>query len=84
MLARLQGIPVYTAMASGFAKVWKMGVDMQFVISDHADFNQGLDYIAATGARHIYTYGSSSKQFAENLLKEGLDAQPMPDEKKFC
>ena len=84
VLVRLQGIPVYTAMASGFAKVWKMGTDMQFVISDHADFHQGLDYIEATGASHIYTYGASSKQFAENLVKEGYDAKPLPDSHRFC
>lgn len=83
VLARLQGIPVYTAMASGFAKIWKMGTDMQFVISDHADFNQGLDYITATGAKKIYTYGSSSKLFADNLIKAGHDAEPLPEEKRF-
>lgn len=84
VLARLQGIPVYTAIASGFAKVWKMGTDMQFVISDHADFNQSLDYIEATGAAHVYTYGASSRLFAENLSEEGYDAEPLPTEKRFC
>ena len=84
VLARLQGIPVYTAMASGFAKVWKMGTDMQFVISDHAGFSQSLDYIKATGASQIYTYGSSSRLFAENLRKEGYRAEPLPGEKRFC
>jgi putative mRNA 3-end processing factor len=83
VLARLQGIPVYTAIASGFAKVWKMGTDMQFVISDHADFNQSLDYITATGAKNIYTYGQSSKLFAENLRKEGFAAEALPDHKNF-
>ncbi len=84
VLARLQGIPVYTATASGFAKIWKMGTDMQFVISDHADFNQSLDYITATGAKQIYTYGSSSKLFAENLSKRGYNAEPLLEEKRFC
>ncbi len=84
VLARLRGIPVYTASASGFAKVWKMGTDMQFVISDHADFSQSLDYIRATGARHIYTYGASSRMFAENLSKEGYNAEALPEEKRFC
>jgi putative mRNA 3-end processing factor len=83
VLARLSGIPVYTAMASGFAKLWKMGTDMQFVISDHADFNQSKQYIEATGAKHIYTYGQSSKLFAENLSKEGYAAEPLPEAKRF-
>jgi putative mRNA 3-end processing factor len=84
VLARLQGIPVYTATASGFAKIWKMGTDMQFVISDHADFNQSLDYIVATGAKKVHTYGSSSKLFADNLVKAGFDAEPLPEEKRFA
>jgi putative mRNA 3-end processing factor len=83
VLARLQGIPVYTAMASGFAKVWKMGTDMQFVISDHADFSQSLQYIKATGARQVYTYGQSSKLFADNLCREGYQAEPLPEHKRF-
>jgi Cft2 family RNA processing exonuclease len=83
VLARLRGIPVYTAMASGFAKVWKMGTDMQFVVSDHADFSQSLEYIKAAGARRIYTYGQSAKLFADNLCKEGYSAEPLPENKRF-
>ena len=83
VLARLEGTPVYTASASGFAKIWKMGTDMQFVISDHSDFSQCLDYIKATGAKEIFTYGHSSKLFAENLSKEGYKAEPLPEAKKF-
>lgn len=83
VLARLQGIPVYTAMASGFAKVWKMGTDMQFIVSDHADFNQSLDYIEATGAKQVYTYGPSAKLFADNLCKVGYAAEPLPEQKTF-
>lgn len=83
VLVRLQGIPVYTAMASGFAKVWKMGTDMQFVVSDHADFAQSLHYIRETGAKRVYTFGPSSALFADNLRKEGLAAEPLPERKVF-
>ncbi|MDE1865931.1 MAG: hypothetical protein KGH94_04825 [Candidatus Micrarchaeota archaeon] len=83
VLARLRGIPVYTAMASGFAKIWKMGTDMQFVVSDHADFAQSLQYIKSTGARQVYTYGQSSRLFADNLCKEGYSAEPLPEEIRF-
>ena len=83
LLVRLPGVPVSTAIASGFAKVWKMGTDMQFVISDHADFSQSVEYIRATGAKKIYTYGQSSKLFAENLSKEGFGAEPLPSTKQF-
>ena len=36
---------VYTAVATGFAKVFRFGTDAQFGLSDHADFSQSVDYI---------------------------------------
>ena len=84
VLARLQGIPVYTAMASGFAKVWKMGTDMQFVISDHADFSQSLEYIEATGREtdiHLRAEQQASSQ--RTSRRRGYAAEPLPDHKRF-
>lgn len=56
---------------------------MQFAISDHADFPQSIDYIEATGAKYIYTYGSSDALFARNLSKKGYIARALPEIKRF-
>lgn len=67
---------VSTAVVTGWSKVFRFDTDMQFPFSDHADFKQSLDYINATGAKSIYTYGPNSGRFAENLQKLGYDATP--------
>jgi hypothetical protein len=59
----------------------QMNSDAQFVISDHADFMQSMEYIDATGASEVYTYGRNAAQFAANLSSKGYKAEPMP--KKF-
>lgn len=77
--ASLSGIhnkQVSTAVVTGWSKVFRFDTDMQFPFSDHADFKQSLDYINATGAKSIYTYGPNSGRFAENLQKLGHDAAP--------
>lgn len=67
---------VYTAMATGFAKVFRFKTDAQFTISDHADFWQGVEYIEATGAKKVYTYGPNAEVFSENLNREGYNSEP--------
>lgn len=67
---------IFTAVVTGWSKVFRFDVDMQFPFSDHADFKQSVDYIEATGAKSIYTYGPNSGRFAENLQKLGYDAAP--------
>ena len=67
---------VYTAMATGFAKIFKFNTDAQFALSDHADFQQSVDYIEATRAKKVLTYGPNAASFARNLSKEGYDSMP--------
>lgn len=80
-LQRVHGRHVHTAYATGFAKVMRMNSDAQFVISDHSDFMQSMEYIDATGAADIYTYGANAAQFAANLSSKGYKAESLP--KKF-
>jgi putative mRNA 3-end processing factor len=82
-LSEALGRKVYTAVATGFAKVVNFRTDNQFVLSDHADFNQAIDYIEMTGARKVYTYGQNKELFARNLVKGGYDASALPEPKKF-
>ena len=67
---------VYTAVATGFAKVFRFNTDAQFPLSDHADFAQCKEYIDATGAKKVLTYGQNMRSLANNLQKEGYDSMP--------
>lgn len=67
---------VFTAMATGFAKIFRFNTDAQFPLSDHADFGQSVGYIDATGAKEILTYGPNAESFARNLSKDGYNAMP--------
>ncbi|MEM3841642.1 MAG: hypothetical protein QXN59_03040 [Candidatus Micrarchaeaceae archaeon] len=70
------GRRVYTAVATGFAKLYRMGTDVQFAMSDHADFWQAVDYLNAAEPSLVLTYGHSQKEFADNLSKVGFKAMP--------
>jgi putative mRNA 3-end processing factor len=75
-LAELYNKKVYTAVATGFAKMMKFNTDIQFPLSDHADFKQCMDYINATGAKKVFTYGSNKLDLASSLVDKGYDAMP--------
>ncbi len=68
---------VFTAVATGFARMLDMGSDAQFPLSDHADFRQAIEYIEACGPKTIYTRGNgeSAALFAKNLSSEGYRAK---------
>ena len=65
---------VYTAVATGFSKLFRFNTDAQFPLSDHADFKQSVDYIEATRAKKVLTYGPNASPFARNLSKCGYDS----------
>ena len=79
LLARYRGINVMTAVATGFAKTFRFSTDAQFALSDHADFAQSMEYIEATGAKKILTYGSNDRRFAKSLAMNGYDAIPFSE-----
>ena len=65
---------VFTAVATGFAKMMKFQTDVQFALSDHADFSQALEYASQSSPKIIYTYGSSAATMAKNLKAHGYNA----------
>ncbi len=75
-LSSFYGKRVLTAVATGFAKIFNMGTDAQFPLSDHADFRQALEYIEMCSPKAIYTYGSgrSAADFASYLKRRGYNA----------
>ncbi len=66
---------VYTAVATGFAAIFKFNTSVQFQLSDHADFSQCLEYIETSNAKAVYTRGSGAKALAAALRSEGYAAE---------
>lgn len=68
---------IFTAIATGFAVTQKFNTDVQFALSDHADFKQAEEYIEMCRPRKIYTRGQGKDTFARNLKACGYDAEPL-------
>lgn len=68
---------IFTAVASGWAKIFKFDTDVQFNLSDHADFSHAIEYINACSPKIIFTFGQSARPFAKNLILRGYDARPL-------
>lgn len=67
---------IYTAVATGFAEIFRFNTDVQFPLSDHADFYQILEYISEVQPKKIYTYGKSKEFLTKSLAESGYDASP--------
>ncbi len=67
---------VFTAVATGFARMQRFYTDVQFALSDHADFEQAVEYASQASPGMIYTYGSNSATMAKNLKSHGYNAVP--------
>lgn len=73
--AAMENKRIFTAVATGFAKMQKFRTDVQFTLSDHADFRQALEYISQARPKIVYTYGSGAMAMAKNLKANGVNAQ---------
>ena len=78
MLSMFHKKHVFTAVATGFARIYRFSTDAQFAISDHADFNQAIELIERVKPRKIYTYGNNNAKFAHNLSNAGYTAASYP------
>lgn len=76
-------MPVLTAIASGFARMMKFDTDVQFTLSDHADFSQALRYVDRCSPEAVYTYGSGAGTLAKNLKANGCNAMPIAGTSRF-
>lgn len=65
---------VFTAVATGWAKSFSFNTDVQFALSDHADFAQSLDYLQRVNPKRVYAVGKEAALMAKNLSKEGYSA----------
>lgn len=74
------GKRTFTAVATGLAKMFRFDTNVQFALSDHADFRQAIEYIGMCNPKLIFTLGREAKVFAKNLAMLGHDARPVQDD----
>lgn len=74
---------IRTAYISGWAldrsARWRFGTDAAFPLSDHADYEELIQYVYLTGAKTIYTMHGFAGEFAADLRELGFDARPLDD-----
>lgn len=55
-----------------------MDIDAQFPLSDHADYDELLDYVDKCDPEQVFTVHGSAKEFAKTITEEtGIDAAPL-------
>lgn len=66
---------VVCAVASGWALRYAYSADRAFPLSDHADFNQLLEYVERSSPKKIYCTHGETVRFASELRRRGYDAK---------
>ena len=70
-----------TAMITGWAvdraARWRYGVDAAFPLSDHADYDDLVEYVRRVNPRRVFTVFGFDGEFAADLRTRGYDAQPL-------
>ncbi|MDE1811039.1 MAG: hypothetical protein KGH66_03290 [Candidatus Micrarchaeota archaeon] len=78
-LSAKYGKRVFTGVATGWSQAFRFDTDVQFGLSDHADFSQCAEYIESSHAKEVVTYGSNAQEFAANLSADGYNARAFGD-----
>ncbi len=62
------------ALVSGWCAIFNFSksrdIKAQFPLSDHADFNDLMDFVAACEPRFVYTVGNNSRELAKEIEKK--------------
>lgn len=70
-----------TAMVTGWAvdraTRWRYRVDAAFPLSDHADYNDLVEYVGRVKPSRVFTVFGFDGDFAADLRTRGYDAQPL-------
>jgi glyoxylase-like metal-dependent hydrolase (beta-lactamase superfamily II) len=73
---------IRTAYISGWAldrgARWRFKTDAAFPLSDHAVYEDLIEYVHRSGARTVYTMHGFDAAFATDLCALGFDAAPLP------
>lgn len=76
-----------TAVLTGWAvdpnAVRRYGADEAIPLSDHADFEQLVRYVEASGAKRIYTVHGFCELLADELRARGFWARPLADQQQL-
>ncbi|MCX6776421.1 MAG: hypothetical protein NTY73_00380 [Candidatus Micrarchaeota archaeon] len=78
--SKLEGIynrKVVCAVASGWALRFAYSADRAFPLSDHADFNQLIEYAERSSPKRIYCTHGETIRLASELRKRGYDAKEL-------
>lgn len=74
---------VETAYVSGWAlgAIWnarqRFGTDAAFALTDHAGYDDLLEYVRLSGAQKVWTTHGFCEEFAADLRARGFDAAPL-------
>ncbi len=72
-----------TAYVSGWAvdrsARYRLGVDAAFCLSDHADYDELLEYVRRVNPRRVHTIYGFAGELAADLRAHGYDATPLRD-----
>lgn len=70
--------PRRTAAVTGWAvdssTLYRCGCDAAFPLSDHADFNELLEFVDRVSPRTVYTVHGFARDFAQTLRRRGIEA----------
>jgi len=66
---------VVCAVASGWALRYSYSADRAFPLSDHADFNQLIEYVERASPKKVYCAHGETVRFASELRRRGYDAK---------
>jgi Cft2 family RNA processing exonuclease len=76
-----------TAMVTGWAvdraTRWRYGVDAAFPLSDHADYDELVEYVRRVNPKRVYTVFGFDGDFAADLRTRGYDAWPLKSAMQF-
>ncbi len=79
--------PCQLAVATGWAMdsscKYRSGVDAAFPLSDHADFNELIEFVRLVGPRRVFTTHGFATDFAATLRDLGFDAEALVNEEQL-
>ena len=79
--------PVRTAVATGWAMDsscrYRSGVDAAFPLSDHADFDELIEFVEMLRPRRVLTLHGFAADFAATLRERGFDARAISEDEQL-
>lgn len=79
--------PCRLAVATGWAMdsscKYRSGVDAAFPLSDHADFNELIEFVRQVRPRRVFTTHGFATDFAATLRDLGFDAEALVNEEQL-